>query len=311
MFCLLFALVCITGGLEWNVQAAETTSKSKPPQDSVGTIFEILQYTFIKETTAENSSTAYYRFCTSTSGSSGRRSPRVSVNLMFYLNPNWAVFQTAHDWLSKSFQQPSHLSTNSGKPSAHLLQGFANQGGLTCPRLYTDRGFRGQWSDVCSSNEYPLYEVIFNTNSVCVPSGQWWNQQTVWILFEQSFHFSTREPQFEGSYVVLSAGDCIRGLKRFLNTVGSVLKCTATNSNLACIFPPRPWRQFVPQSESTVTAQARNIAASSRQLGRKKSMRQSSLGQQPGQQQDPQTKFGSGNLDSVKKSGVEWKGRDG
>ncbi|TGZ67014.1 hypothetical protein CRM22_005023 [Opisthorchis felineus] len=223
MFCLLFVLVCITGGLEWNVHAAETTSKT-------------------------------------------------------------------------------HLSTTSGEPSAHLLQGFANQGALTCPRLYTDRGFRGQWSDMCSSNEYPLYEVIFNTNSICVPSGQWWNQQTVWILFE--------EPQFEGSYVVLSPGDCIRGLKRFLNTVGSILKCAATSSNLVCTFPPRPWRQFVPQSESTITAQARNIAASSRQLGRKKSGRQSSLGQQSGQQQDPQTKFGSGNLDSVKKGGVDWKGRD-
>ncbi|KER24934.1 hypothetical protein T265_07499 [Opisthorchis viverrini] len=47
--------------------------------------------TFIKETThkfAENSSTAHDRFRPSWS-SSGRRSPRVSVNLMFYLNPNW------------------------------------------------------------------------------------------------------------------------------------------------------------------------------------------------------------------------------
>ncbi|KAG5444929.1 Arrestin [Clonorchis sinensis] len=39
---------------------------------------------------AENSSTAHDRFRPSW-GSSGRRSPRVSVNLMFYLNPNWTV----------------------------------------------------------------------------------------------------------------------------------------------------------------------------------------------------------------------------
>ncbi|KAG5450494.1 hypothetical protein CSKR_112682 [Clonorchis sinensis] len=36
----------------------------------------------------ENSSTAYDRFRPSW-GSAGRRIPRVSVNLMFYLNPNW------------------------------------------------------------------------------------------------------------------------------------------------------------------------------------------------------------------------------
>ncbi|KER22682.1 LOW QUALITY PROTEIN: hypothetical protein T265_14800 [Opisthorchis viverrini] len=49
---------------------------------------------FIKETThkvAENSSTAHNRFRPSSSGSTGRRSPRVSVNLVFYLNPNWTV----------------------------------------------------------------------------------------------------------------------------------------------------------------------------------------------------------------------------
>ncbi|KER28131.1 hypothetical protein T265_04967 [Opisthorchis viverrini] len=49
-----------------------------------------------KETThkvAENSSTAHDRFRPSTSGSSGRRSPRVSVNLMIYLNPNSTVFE--------------------------------------------------------------------------------------------------------------------------------------------------------------------------------------------------------------------------
>ncbi|KAG5442525.1 hypothetical protein CSKR_113378 [Clonorchis sinensis] len=41
---------------------------------------------------AENSSIAHERFRPSW-GSSGRRSPRVSVNLMFYLNPNWTVFE--------------------------------------------------------------------------------------------------------------------------------------------------------------------------------------------------------------------------
>ncbi|KAG5446638.1 hypothetical protein CSKR_108294 [Clonorchis sinensis] len=40
---------------------------------------------------AEICSKAYCRFRLSW-GSSGRRSPRVSGNLMFYLNPNWSVF---------------------------------------------------------------------------------------------------------------------------------------------------------------------------------------------------------------------------
>ncbi|KER21493.1 hypothetical protein T265_15082, partial [Opisthorchis viverrini] len=41
----------------------------------------------------ENSSTAHDRFRPSAWGSSGRRRPRVSVNLMFYLNPNWTTFK--------------------------------------------------------------------------------------------------------------------------------------------------------------------------------------------------------------------------
>ncbi|KER21323.1 hypothetical protein T265_15116, partial [Opisthorchis viverrini] len=45
------------------------------------------------ERVADNSSTAHERFLPSTSGSSVRRNPRVSVNLMFYLNPNWTVFE--------------------------------------------------------------------------------------------------------------------------------------------------------------------------------------------------------------------------
>ncbi|KAG5442220.1 hypothetical protein CSKR_100194 [Clonorchis sinensis] len=41
---------------------------------------------------AENASIAHDRFRPSSSGSSGRRSPRVSVNLMFYLNPKRTKF---------------------------------------------------------------------------------------------------------------------------------------------------------------------------------------------------------------------------
>ncbi|KER29782.1 hypothetical protein T265_03691 [Opisthorchis viverrini] len=70
-------------------------SEGGPSHVSSGAIFEISQYIFIKETThkvAENSSTAHDRFHPSW-GSSDRRSPRVSVNLMFYLNPNWTVFE--------------------------------------------------------------------------------------------------------------------------------------------------------------------------------------------------------------------------
>ncbi|KER27787.1 hypothetical protein T265_13721, partial [Opisthorchis viverrini] len=59
---------------------------------------------FIKETThkvAENSSKPMTRFRPSSSGSSGRRSSRVSVKLMFNLNPNWTVFE-----------KYTHLQTN-------------------------------------------------------------------------------------------------------------------------------------------------------------------------------------------------------
>ncbi|KER31742.1 hypothetical protein T265_12926, partial [Opisthorchis viverrini] len=64
------------------------------PHVSVGTIFKILQYIFIKETIhklAENSSTAYNQFRLSWD-SPGRHSPRVSVNLTFYLSPNGTSF---------------------------------------------------------------------------------------------------------------------------------------------------------------------------------------------------------------------------
>ncbi|KER26463.1 hypothetical protein T265_06316 [Opisthorchis viverrini] len=54
------------------------------------------KYLVIRETThkvAESSSTVHDRFRPSALGSSGRRSPRVSVNIMIYLNPNWTVFE--------------------------------------------------------------------------------------------------------------------------------------------------------------------------------------------------------------------------
>ncbi|KER28314.1 hypothetical protein T265_04843 [Opisthorchis viverrini] len=88
----------------WKHHNREIQMGSRPPHDSVRTIFEISHYIFIKETTdkvAENSSTAHDRFLPSR-GSSGRRSPRVSVNLMIYLNPNWTVFLRIHN----------HLQTN-------------------------------------------------------------------------------------------------------------------------------------------------------------------------------------------------------
>ncbi|KAG5453811.1 hypothetical protein CSKR_112380, partial [Clonorchis sinensis] len=47
----------------------------------------------LERSVAGNSSTAHDRFRPSSLGSSGRRSLRVSVNRMFYLNPNWTVFE--------------------------------------------------------------------------------------------------------------------------------------------------------------------------------------------------------------------------
>ncbi|KER30578.1 hypothetical protein T265_13161, partial [Opisthorchis viverrini] len=87
---------------------------------------------FTKETThkvAENSSTAHDRFRPSW-GSSGRRSPRVCVNLMFYLNSNCKKGETGRG-LSRSFQQPyvrwrGRLgvcsSNESGSPCASIAQ---------------------------------------------------------------------------------------------------------------------------------------------------------------------------------------------
>ncbi|KER26418.1 hypothetical protein T265_06335 [Opisthorchis viverrini] len=76
----------------------------------VGTIFEISQYIFIKETShkvAEKSWTADDRFRPSW-GSSGRRSFRVSVNLMFYFNPNYTFFEKyTHSQINLVFTRDS------------------------------------------------------------------------------------------------------------------------------------------------------------------------------------------------------------
>ncbi|KAG5443557.1 hypothetical protein CSKR_101122 [Clonorchis sinensis] len=66
-----------------------------PKKGETGHIREIAINVQTKYTThkvVENSSTAHDLFRPSW-GSSGRRSPRVSVNLMFYLNPNCTVFE--------------------------------------------------------------------------------------------------------------------------------------------------------------------------------------------------------------------------
>ncbi|KAG5450534.1 hypothetical protein CSKR_101698 [Clonorchis sinensis] len=60
------------------------------------------------EEVAENSSTAHDRFRPSW-GSSGRRSPQVSVNLMFYLNSNWTVFEKYTHLQINLVLQETHL----------------------------------------------------------------------------------------------------------------------------------------------------------------------------------------------------------
>ncbi|KER32095.1 hypothetical protein T265_01721 [Opisthorchis viverrini] len=91
----------------------------------------------MKETThkvAENSSTVHDRFRPS-KGSSYRRSPRVSINLMFYLNPNRSVFKRyTHLKINLIFTRdstPGHRQTNDsghtstgtgrGKPKGHVV----------------------------------------------------------------------------------------------------------------------------------------------------------------------------------------------
>ncbi|KER27808.1 hypothetical protein T265_13728, partial [Opisthorchis viverrini] len=98
----------------WKHHKRETQLGSRPPHVSLGTIFEISQYIFIKETThkvAKDSSTVHDRFRPSW-GSSGRCSPRVSVNLMFYLKSNWTVFE------KYTHLQISSVETGRGLPES-------------------------------------------------------------------------------------------------------------------------------------------------------------------------------------------------
>ncbi|KAG5445014.1 hypothetical protein CSKR_105026 [Clonorchis sinensis] len=75
---------------------------------------------------AENSSTAHDRFHPSW-GSSGRRSSRVSVNLMFYLNPNWT-----------DFEKYTHLQINLVLRRTHLEPSWISRKGLNAslPQLF-------------------------------------------------------------------------------------------------------------------------------------------------------------------------------
>ncbi|KER26430.1 hypothetical protein T265_06345 [Opisthorchis viverrini] len=77
------------------VMVNQVEKEDDPPEDLLTFIEVIVMTFFIKETTykvAEDSSTAHDRFGPSR-GSSGRRSPRASVNPMFYSNPNRTVFE--------------------------------------------------------------------------------------------------------------------------------------------------------------------------------------------------------------------------
>ncbi|KER28408.1 hypothetical protein T265_04723 [Opisthorchis viverrini] len=92
---------------------------------SVGKLFEIAQYIFIKETThkvAEKSSTAHDRFRSSWR-SSGPRSFRVSVNL----NPNWTVFENhTHFSFQQLFSSSQHSFFGSiNSPYSDSLSLFA------------------------------------------------------------------------------------------------------------------------------------------------------------------------------------------
>ncbi|KER22257.1 hypothetical protein T265_09619 [Opisthorchis viverrini] len=75
------------------VAATTTVRRCQPPTQTAVVYNYITSGFFMKETThevAENSSTAHDRFRPSW-GSSVRRSPLVSINIMFYLNPNLIV----------------------------------------------------------------------------------------------------------------------------------------------------------------------------------------------------------------------------
>ncbi|KER20379.1 hypothetical protein T265_15326, partial [Opisthorchis viverrini] len=77
------------------INIAHLTEALEPVTSRLTVLASCSQQSLIKETTnkaAENASTAHNRFRPS-SGSSGRRSPRLSGNLIFYLNQNWTVFE--------------------------------------------------------------------------------------------------------------------------------------------------------------------------------------------------------------------------
>ncbi|KAG5453779.1 hypothetical protein CSKR_113835 [Clonorchis sinensis] len=85
-----------TGTPHWMVIQALVLFLTVDPKESFVPVlcsFEPHPFGCYPAPVAENSLTAHDRFCSSSSGSSGRRSPRVFVNLMFYLNPNWTVFE--------------------------------------------------------------------------------------------------------------------------------------------------------------------------------------------------------------------------
>ncbi|KER24309.1 hypothetical protein T265_07995 [Opisthorchis viverrini] len=89
----------------------------------------------MKETThkvAKNSSTVHDWFCPSVSGSSGRSSPRVSINLMFYLSPNCTVFDNyTHLQINMIFKVAENPSTDHDR-----FQPFWGSSGRRSPRVF-------------------------------------------------------------------------------------------------------------------------------------------------------------------------------
>ncbi|KAG5452511.1 hypothetical protein CSKR_103316, partial [Clonorchis sinensis] len=75
----------------------------------------------VEHNVAENSSPTHDRFRPSSSGSSGRRSPRVSVNLMFYLNPNWTDFDKYTHLQIKLLIDESRAMGNQHQESKRLI----------------------------------------------------------------------------------------------------------------------------------------------------------------------------------------------
>ncbi|KER32635.1 hypothetical protein T265_01322 [Opisthorchis viverrini] len=96
---------------------------------------------------AENSSAAHDRFRPSASSSSGRWSPRVSVNLMFYLNPNRTVFE------KYTHLQPCALA----EPTKHGLATYNQWSG---PESVHDRNTAIGCTDRANSIESLVYDVL-------------------------------------------------------------------------------------------------------------------------------------------------------